>query len=76
MEYRIVVYEDIEGDGVESLKRFIEDAEIIISDYNMAWTKDEIKCVGTSLRGATIEFKDGLMTHGYSVYSKLVKYSG
>lgn len=76
IEYDIITFDDIPNDeyvDIEKLEKFIEDAEIILSSYGMAWDRKYINKVGDSLRGATLEFKDGLMTYGYNVESKLVR---
>ncbi len=76
MEYEIIQFDDIPEDDdvkIEDLEKFLEDAEIIITNYATAYSKDDISGVGDSLRGATIEFVGGCMTYGYNVVSKLVK---
>jgi hypothetical protein len=74
-EYNIIEFynksngEDID---IEELEKFIEDSEIVLSSFGVAWPKSFINKVGNSLRGATLEFNDGSMTHGYNIQSKLV----
>jgi len=75
-EYDIIQFYGIPDDqdvDIKELEKFIEDAEIVLSSYGMAWSKSFINKVGDSLRGATLEFNDGLMTYGYNVQSKLVR---
>ena len=71
-EYEIVNFDHTSEVDVKELEQFIADAEIVISNFGVAWSKIFIEKVGYSLRGATLEFKDGTMTHGYNVESKLV----
>lgn len=75
-KYDIVPFEDVpdhEYVEIEDLESFIEDAEIVICNFGMAFSKSHIMEVGDSLRGATLELKDGLMIYGYDVQSKLVR---
>jgi hypothetical protein len=75
-EYDIIQFDGIPDDeyvDIKELEKFIENAEIVLSSYGMAWSKSFINKVGNSLRGATLEFNDGLMTYGYNVKGKLVR---
>lgn len=76
-EYKIIPFENADNDfiSVDDLKKFISDAEIILSDYESAWNKDFIKGVDEGHRGAQLRFNDGLTTWGYHIKSKLVKVS-
>ncbi|WP_159522805.1 hypothetical protein [Sunxiuqinia indica] len=76
IEYDIVIFNSIPDDeyvDIKELEKFIEDAEIILSNYGMAWSRCFVNKVGDSLRGATLEFNDGLMIYGYDIESKLVR---
>lgn len=76
IEYDIIQFDGIPDDeyvDIKELEKFIDDAEIVLSSYGMAWDRKFINKVGDSLRGATLEFNDGLMTYGYNVASKLVR---
>jgi len=75
MEYEEILFNGIplnEEVSEEALKYFLRDAEIIISDYGLAWSKDLIVGVETSVRGAGLRFKDGLRTGGHNIHSKLI----
>jgi len=74
-EYDIIYFEKPSNNDISprDLKSFISDADIIISDYGTAWKREFITKVGDGHRGATLEFKDGLMTYGYNIKSKLVR---
>lgn len=76
MEYNVVYFE-LEDDNIDNiseefLAEFIKDSEIIICG-KYAYSKDLIKCIGDSLRGAVLRFTDGNFTYGYNITSKLVK---
>ena len=75
MNYTIIEFENANDEFIKAddLKKFISDAEIIISDYEDAWHKDFIKEVSEKHRGAALDLKDGMFTWGYNVKSKLVK---
>lgn len=75
-EYQIIQFEDIPDDEyvlVEDLKKFIEDAEIVMTNYSEAYSKYCIKRVGDSHRGAILHLVTGGTTYGYNITSKLVK---
>ena len=69
--YDDAIYNDYVTVG--SLEKFIEDAEMIISGDGASWSKDFIKKVGDSLRGATLQFNDGTIAYGYQIRAKLIK---
>lgn len=76
MEYFIICFEDKSDDDyveVKELEKFLEDAEILISNLGIAWSKSFIKNIENSSRGAIIRFADGFTTYGYNIESKLVK---
>lgn len=75
LEYNIIeLKKPSNGDlSPHDLITFISNADIIISDYGTAWKREFITKVGDGHRGATLEFKDGLMTYGYNIKSKLVR---
>jgi hypothetical protein len=58
---------------VEEVEMFLEDAEIIVSDYGFAWTKDEIVKIQDGHRGACIWFKSKEMTWFYNIEGKYIK---
>lgn len=75
-EYDVIQFNGIPDNeyvDIKELEKFIEDAEIVLSNYGTAWSRSFIDKVGDSLRGATLEFKNGLMTYGYNVKGKLVR---
>jgi hypothetical protein len=75
-EYELINFDGIPSDDyveVAELEKFIEDAEIVISDYGSAWSKDFIVGVIESHRGASLLFKDKMSTYGYNIKCKLVK---
>jgi hypothetical protein len=76
MQYKIIPFEGnekLEDLSIEELTEFIADAEILITDL-YAYSKDSIKEVAMTLRGAGLYFNDGTMTCGYYIESKLVKF--
>ena len=74
MEYDIIFFEPELENYVkkDELEEFLVDAEFVLSD-SMAWHMGFIKGVNIANRGATLDFNDGLMTHGYRIVSKFVK---
>lgn len=78
IEYNIVDFDynyikDEDYIMIEELEEFVKDAEIIVTNYGVAWPKDYVVKVGDSLRGATLVLKNGLFTYGYDIVSKFVK---
>lgn len=74
-KYDIVPFEDLHDNeyvDIQDLETFIEDAEIVIVNFGMAYSKSSITSVGDSLRGAVLDLKDGTIIYGYDVQSKLV----
>lgn len=72
MEYNVLIFESKNYDDLKELEEFIKDAEIIISNYGLAWKKSYIKNIINSFHGPAIEFIDGDITYGHDIYSKLV----
>lgn len=74
-EYDVIEFDDIPSNGyveVDTLKKFIEDADILVFDYYVALTKDNIVEISESHRGAIIKFNDVSFTYAYRLQSKLV----
>jgi hypothetical protein len=77
-EYKIVQFEhlkDYQESHIQHLSEFIADAEIILSDYGLAWPKSFINKVEDSHRGAILRFVDGELTYWYNISAKLVNNS-
>lgn len=51
----------------DELQKLVSDSDFIMSDYGYMWPIDQIRKVGNSLRGPTIEFVDGTMTYWYNI---------
>jgi hypothetical protein len=74
-QYDVIEFDDIPSNGyveVDTLKKFIEDADILVFDYHSATVKYNVVGVEVSHRGAIIKFVDGTFTYGYRLQSKLV----
>lgn len=73
MTYKIIYFggdkiaEARADECIPELLELIKDSDLLTTNYGYTYSKDLIKGVGDSLRGPTVEYKDGNMDYYYSI---------